>query len=258
MSIEIRLPNITGITEKEQLAQVKSYLYQLAQQLQWAMGYMGTSNNTPTKETKASDGSQIGLPSGVVAQSTFNAIKPLIIKSAEIVKAYYEQIDSLLKASGEYVAQSDFGEYRETNDLAVSATSTDILALFENTQTIKSSLDSIKLALSTEGDTTIIRSTDAWAKIGALETDDTDYYLYGMEIGQTNEINGKLVEMKFARYTSEGVFLYDGNSNLVAQIAQKKLIISEAKFQTSHKMGGFKTFRLADGSVARKWEGVDG
>ena len=34
---KIRLPNITGLTEKEQLAQIKSYLFQLAGQLQFEL-----------------------------------------------------------------------------------------------------------------------------------------------------------------------------------------------------------------------------
>lgn len=35
MNIDIRLPHITG-TYEEQLTQIKSYLYQLAEQLQYA------------------------------------------------------------------------------------------------------------------------------------------------------------------------------------------------------------------------------
>lgn len=34
--MNIRFPNITGKTEAEQLAQVKSYLHQLVEQLNWA------------------------------------------------------------------------------------------------------------------------------------------------------------------------------------------------------------------------------
>ena len=34
--IHLRLPNITGKSEQEQLQQLKSYLYQLVQELNWA------------------------------------------------------------------------------------------------------------------------------------------------------------------------------------------------------------------------------
>lgn len=36
MSMNFRYPNITGSTEKEQIAQIKSYLHQLADQLNYA------------------------------------------------------------------------------------------------------------------------------------------------------------------------------------------------------------------------------
>lgn len=35
--VELRLPNITGLSEREQLAQLKSYLFQFVGQLQFAL-----------------------------------------------------------------------------------------------------------------------------------------------------------------------------------------------------------------------------
>lgn len=42
MSAELRLPNISG-TDEEQLAQIRSYLYQLIPQLQWMFQSMSIS-----------------------------------------------------------------------------------------------------------------------------------------------------------------------------------------------------------------------
>lgn len=42
----IRYPNITGKTEAEQLAQMKSYLIQLVDQLNWALSVLEKDNNT--------------------------------------------------------------------------------------------------------------------------------------------------------------------------------------------------------------------
>ena len=51
--IDIRLPKITGKTEKEQLLQIKSYLYQLAEQLQVAFNGMEiTSSNGSAMDDK--------------------------------------------------------------------------------------------------------------------------------------------------------------------------------------------------------------
>ena len=109
--IDIRLPNITGTTEREQLIQVKSYLHQLAEQLQWALQNVDTSNNAsvvmPTARSLAPSSGNV---SGEIdAQATFASIKSLIIKSAEIVDAYYDEINA--KLEGLYVAQSDFGAF---------------------------------------------------------------------------------------------------------------------------------------------------
>lgn len=109
MSIDIRLPNINGATNAEQIAQMRSYLYQFAEQLNWALRTLESgqsSESVVVQETKESSSSETKSP----VTSTFSEIKALIIKSADIVEAYYQEIDKMLEASGKYVAQADFGD----------------------------------------------------------------------------------------------------------------------------------------------------
>ena len=244
MSIEIRLPNITGTTEKEQLSQVKSYLYQLAQQLQWAIGYIGTSNGTDTSATKASNSSQVGLPSGVVAQSTFNAIKPLIINSAEIVNAYYEAINQ--KLEGEYVAVSDFGTYSEKTAQEIEANSTGIESLYSNVQQIITDIETLEYNLI---------EVDAHIRTGLLYYDDGGVPIYGVEVGQKNTIDGVEVFRKYARFTSDRLSFYDQNDVEVAYISDRKLYISDVEVLASFKIGGLKEFVLSNGDTVEKWVG---
>lgn len=42
--INIRMPNITGKTETEQLQQIKSFLHQLVNELNWALSVMEPNN----------------------------------------------------------------------------------------------------------------------------------------------------------------------------------------------------------------------
>ena len=244
MSIEIRLPNITGTTEKEQLSQVKSYLYQLAQQLQWAIGYIGTSNGTDTSATKASNSSQVGLPSGVVAQSTFNAIKPLIINSAEIVNAYYEAINQ--KLEGEYVAVSDFGTYSEKTAQEIEANSTGIESLYSNVQQIITDIETMEYNLI---------EVNAHIRTGLLYYDDVGVPIYGVEVGQKNTIDGEEVFRKYARFTSDRLSFYDQNDVEVAYISDRKLYISDVEVLASFKIGGLKEFVLPNGDTVEKWVG---
>lgn len=136
MGVEIRLPNITGTTEREQLLQLKSYLYQLSEQLQWAFDTIDTSGKSgaayvvsEAPRVLASSG-----PSSSDAQATFASIKSLIIKSADIVDAYYEEINKRLESV--YVAQSDFGAYAEQTALEIEATSKSITQNYENVQVL--------------------------------------------------------------------------------------------------------------------------
>lgn len=52
MSINIRFPNITAKTEAGQIEQIKSYLYQLVQQLNWVLATLesGTSAATAAED----------------------------------------------------------------------------------------------------------------------------------------------------------------------------------------------------------------
>lgn len=88
--MNLRYPNITNAPPSEQLAQIKSYLYQLVEQL-----------NTE-KENAAAEERQITVQNNSAVsdrteqtrspESTFNQIKSLIIKSADIVDSFYTQM----------------------------------------------------------------------------------------------------------------------------------------------------------------------
>lgn len=143
MTFDFRYPQITGSTEREQLAQMRSYMIQLVDQLRWAL------NNTESPQgsyvivrEKNNSGSTGAMSLDVMdddsVQAHFNEIKPLIIKSAEIVEAYYAEISRRLE--GLYVAQSDFGTFVEQTSQDIEATSTSTTQQFQNIQVIISEL----------------------------------------------------------------------------------------------------------------------
>ncbi len=132
MAYDFRYPTITGATEKEQLIQLKSYLHQLVDLLNYSL------NNIDTMQIKYIGSSVTNTPKskdGKGTQATFDALKPLIIKSAEIVDAYYEEINERLE--GLYVAQSDFGTFVEQTAQDITKNSTDITQMFTNIQSIE-------------------------------------------------------------------------------------------------------------------------
>ncbi len=245
MSTDFRFPNITAKDEAGQLIQMKSYLHQLVEQLNYAM---------KTVESGSAGGvAYTGGPNSAAgsedakAQATFNSIKSLIIKSADIVNAYYETINSRLR--GLYVAESDFGAYTEATDAKIEANSKGIEQHYTDIQQILSDIEGFENKLI---------EVDAHIHSGLLYYDETGAPVYGLEIGQRTEIDGVETFNKYARFTSEKLSFYDSNDNEVAYISDKKLYITHVEVTGSFSLGGFVEKVLADLSVVTKWAGGDG
>ena len=278
MGIEIRLPNINAKTEAEQ--QIKSYLIQMAEQLNWALKNIDTSNNTvvvnPTARSLLPSAQNTG--STVSPEATFGSIKALIIKSADIVNAYYEEINK--KLVGEYVAESEFGTFREQTSQDIVENSTNVNRTFNHIQEIKSGVDSslgeldgkigdidtkvdgVKTDLSSDIDTlkndlqtvkySLVEVT-ANTNSGLLYYDADGVPVYGFEVGQKNIIDGVEVFNKFARFTAGRLSFYDQNGSEVAYISDYKLYITHAEVTGTLKLGGY----LVDttNGLAFRWGG---
>lgn len=213
MGIELRLPNIKG-TDKEQLVQIRSYLYQLTEQLQWALNNVNASapnivvQQIPSASSSANL-STTGSGGGFDAEVAFDALKPFIIKSADIVEAYYDEINSILK--GQYVAQSDFGTFIEQTEANITATSTYVDQQYSDVQVIISEIDTTVQDIDREVKTldTTVQTIDG--NISALDSNvgtinsrvgdlDAQVGTANEQIGDLNstvtEVNGEINTLK--------------------------------------------------------------
>ena len=82
MSFNIRFPSINGATHEEQLIQLKNYLFQLVEALEYEFNQL--ANNATS--TYVGQG-------GKNALETFNDIKTYIMRSQDIINAYYKKIE---------------------------------------------------------------------------------------------------------------------------------------------------------------------
>ena len=197
MSIDIRLPNITATTDAGKIQQMQSYMHQLVEQLNWALN---TVESAQGGNTSAPVVYQQGEPSTAQeAEDTFNSIKALIIKSADIVKAYETTIFS--DFNGKYFAESDFGTYLEETNKKVEENSKGVTEHYERIETIDSRVEGVEDELKT---------TNAYIQRGLLSNG-----AYGIEIGETSEDG---VFRQYARFTSEKLSFHDVNGNEVAYI----------------------------------------
>ena len=240
MSIDIRLPNITSSTEAGKLQQMQSYMYQLVEQLNWALNTVESAQGGSTSSVVY----QQNEPSTAQdAEDTFNSIKALIIKSADIVKAYETTIFS--DFNGQYFAESDFGTYLETTNKKIDDNSKGVTETYTRVEAIDSRVDGVEDE---------IRTTNAYIKRGLLSNGE-----YGIEIGETSK-DGAF--RHYARFTSEKLSFHDRNGNEVAYIgagtADKDdtnclYVTGKAVFLGETKFGNYK-MDTSDG-LAFTWIG---
>lgn len=242
----LRLPNIYG-TDREQLAQMRSYLYQLVQELQFALSETNTSSSTYVVNQAPKQTSSTDIESS--AEATFNSVKSLIIKSADIVNAYYEEISRRL--DGEYVAESTFGTYVEETSQTISQNSTMVEQVYENYRQILTGIENVSTTLA---------EVNAYIRSGLLYYNEDGDPIHGLEIGQTNVREGEKVFNKFARFTADRLEFFDMDDPIhpVAYISNQKLYITHAEITGSLMLGEFVKTVIPGRGVVTKWVGTGG
>lgn len=236
----LQLPNITGKTVPEQVEQMRKYLFQLVEYIQ-VNQTLSTAINTEKRNPSVDAGTSFAQQEQQ-AQSAFNSVKSLIIKSAEIVDAYYAQISKRLE--GSYVAQSEFGTYKQNTSALISANAEGIKVNYDNIQNLNSNIEGIQSSLV---------DVAAHIKSGLLEYNDAGIPIYGVEVGQTNVVDGAEVFRKFARFTADRLSFYDANEEIVAYISDYKLHITHVEIGLSLRQGAFLDKTQEDGSIITKW-----
>ena len=254
MGFDFRMPNITG-TDREQLAQIRSYLYQLIPQLQWALSTLDTSSTKTVEKQVIRERAAVPSSTALSPEENFNAIKGLIIKSADIVEAYYDEINTRLIDS--YRALSDFGEYSEQTEKLVRETA----ALTEETYSRLASIDE-----DLDGVPEYIRKTKGYIRTGiivnSLSKEEANVYdkkegdsLIGIEVGESYQEGKTELFRRFARFTPGRLSFYDQSENEVAYISNYMLYIRYAEITEAFQIGGYKDIVKENGRVITKWVG---
>jgi hypothetical protein len=229
--ISLRLPEINAPNAEGQLRQIRSYLYQLTEQLNLAMDSVDTEI-VQQKQAITTASAAAETPEGKL--KTFDSIKALIIKSADIISAYSEEITQQL--SSVYVAESEYGTFKQETTKTINDTADAMTTLIETVQSIGEEQN----------------ATKGYIRSGILD-DSVTPVVIGVEVGQTNESNGVQTFNAFARFTAEKLSFYDSNGSEVAYISNSKLYIKNAKITGDLTLGDFE-IRTTHG-FAIKWVG---
>ena len=226
---DIRLPNITASTPEGKMQQMQSYMYQMVQQLNWALSTIESAQSGST--SVAVKYQQSAPATEKEAEETFNSIKALIIKSADIVNAYETTIFS--NFNGKYFAESDFGTFVDETNRYVEENSRGVTEAYDRLQGIDTDLDGLN---------EYVETTKGYIQRGILSDGSI-----GVEIGETKE-DGSYHH--FARFTADRLTFFDVNGNPVAYIGAGDgdksdtnclYVTGKAVFLGEIQLGGYKT-----------------
>lgn len=140
MKIVIQPPKMP---KDKQLLEMYSYLYQMSQQLNIALNSLSAEN---IKQSPASSNNNAAAGTKDATADKYNHLKSLIIKTAKDVDDGMETIRNELK--GEYVAQSEFGIYKESVNQTISENAAYTKKEFEAVYEITSELGNYQSELS--------------------------------------------------------------------------------------------------------------
>ena len=216
------------------MAQMQSYMHQLVQQLNWALNTIGDAQSGNTSNVVVNNSSKEISPKE--AENTFNSIKALIIKSADIVRAYEETIKK--DFHGEYFADSDFGTYLEQTSRSIEENSKGVTEVYSNVQTITDKVGGI------EED---VRTTNTYIRKGYLGNDkETGEAVYGIAVGETDQSG---VYRSYAWFTADKLTFFDESDYPVAYIGNGCLyILGTSRFIGDVFFGGREGVYKADTS----------
>jgi len=112
MSVELILPRIDGVTTQQQLLQLKSCLFQMREQLQFALNNLSADNFSASGRADLSRAVLNEINEASPEQQTqYQELSALVVKTAHTVNSVYEEVSNRLNY--EYVAQSEYGDFRK-------------------------------------------------------------------------------------------------------------------------------------------------
>ena len=125
MSVNLRYPNITALSEKEQLTQIKSYLHQLVEQLNYALLTIGGTASTGGYEAQG-------------GSISYYELQSMIVRATNEMKTEYEKLYERLET--DYVGkeafdaivadlETGFTDFQTQTNEAIQKLQTDLQAL---------------------------------------------------------------------------------------------------------------------------------
>ena len=228
---------------QEQLVRQYSYLFQMAQQLNVALGQLESGGTAAPSGGTAAPAAE--------REQQYQTLKSMIVKTADTVQRRMDQLST--KLTGEYVAASEFGTYVERLNAYLEANPEALTQYYSFFADLQASTETVSAAfeqyrLETEG---YIR-TGIVCYDGAVPQ-------YGVAVGQNlicREVDGETVveQNDFrATFTASKLSFWQDASE-VAYVSNNRLYITNITVLGAIAVGQWSV-EAAEGGLAFRWIG---
>jgi len=229
-------------TEREQLRQIYTYLYAMSEKLNEAMNSITTENMDGELQVKIR---QIATREDRTQES--NALKSLIIKTAQIVRSEMDEIRTTLESNYEAISE-EFGEYTRNLTSNITATAEGILQDYHFEERIQSNTDTMQ---------GFIQKTNQYIYSGLIDTvteGGVTRQRYGIAIGNNvtdtdadgNESLNR--DNMMSTFTMDELAFYV-NGVKVAWFSNSVFNISDGKITNTLRIGNHIWRTLANGAL---------
>lgn len=229
-------------SEQEQLRQIYSYLYAMSEKLNEAMNSITEENMDQEIQVKINQ-----IPSKEDRTQEANALKSLIIKTAQIVRSEMDEIRTTLESNYQAISE-EFGEYNRNLTSNITATAEGILQDYRFEERIQSNTDTM------EG---FIHKTNQYIYSGLIDTvteGGVTRERYGIAIGNNvtdtdQEGNESLNrDNMMSTFTMDELAFYV-NAVKVAWFSNSVFNISDGRITNTLRIGNHVWRTLANGAL---------
>lgn len=228
-----------------------NYLFQLHEQLNYALSHISSEQIMMDNTTQIVSGSsQTAIPQNQTEtqkrQQEFDNLRGIIVKTAKVIRSEMDAIVQTLER--DYVAESEFGTYKDQTTLKLEALADGITQNYNSVNELTSDVDGFGAWKS---------NTDGYIKTGILWYEN-GVPIIGVAVGQNTqvEVDGELIieeKNKLATFISDELAFWNNNEK-IAYMTGNYLHIANAEILGTSKIGGYVVVPEEDG-VAIRWEG---
>ena len=190
--VQMETPPLLRGTEQEQLAQLRSYLFQAAQHLNLALNDLSMDSfGKDVQEAIQAGGTQSAEKVQASVDQTASALKDLIIKTANVIYQQMDVLETVLRS--EYVAASDFGQYQEEIESRLTQTAENTTAAYDYAAKISADTDARLTELAGDQDALreMLVKSSGYIKQGIIGYNGA-VPIIGIAIGQDVKTTGKV------------------------------------------------------------------